>query len=213
MSVLNLAAFDRAPLNSEPFDFLVVKDAIESDMVEVLNRDYPKIDKPTNYDPGDLDYGPSFKQLLKELDSSEFERHVASKFAVDLSGAKKTITVRKYSEPSDGHIHTDHWSKIITLLVYFNPQWDQDGGRLRILRSCGNIEDYSAEVTPLGGTVLAFRRSDKSWHGYKSFDGERRMIQMSWVKHSRFAWYAQQAARWWTHALKRVARVFSSVSG
>jgi len=28
MSVLNLAAFDRAPLNSEPFDFLVVKDAI-----------------------------------------------------------------------------------------------------------------------------------------------------------------------------------------
>jgi len=28
MSVLNLAAFDRAPLNSEPFDFLVVKDVI-----------------------------------------------------------------------------------------------------------------------------------------------------------------------------------------
>lgn len=108
MSVLNFAAFDRAPLNSEPFDFLVVKDAIGSDMVEVLNRDYPQIDKPTHYDPGDLDYGHSFKQLLKELDSSEFERHVANKFAVDLSGAKKTITVRKYSEPSDGHIHTDH---------------------------------------------------------------------------------------------------------
>lgn len=64
-------------------------------------------------------------------------------------------------------------------------------------------------IDPLGGTVLAFRRSDKSRHGYKSFDGERRMIQMSWVKHSRFAWYVQQAARWWTHALKRGARVFS----
>jgi len=111
MSVSNLAAFYRAPLNREPFDFPVVKDAIESDIVEVLNRDYPQIDKPTNYDPGDLDYGPSFKQMLIELDSPEFERHVANKFAVDLSVAKKTITVRKYSEPSDKHIHTDHWSK------------------------------------------------------------------------------------------------------
>ena len=207
MSVLNLAAFDGARLNREPFDFLVVKDAIESDTVDVLNRDYPHIDKPTNYDPGNLDYGPSFKQLLRELDSPEFERNIANKFGVDLTGANKTITVRKYSEPGDGHIHTDHWSKIITLLVYFNQEWDQDGGRLRILRSCRNIEDYSAEVTPLGGTVLAFRRSKQSWHGYKSFDGERRMIQMSWVKQGRFAWYAQQTARWLTHSLKRMARI------
>lgn len=50
------------------------------------NRDDPQIDKPTNYDPRDLDYGASFKQLLKELDSPEFERHVAKKFAVDLTG-------------------------------------------------------------------------------------------------------------------------------
>jgi len=209
MSVLNLAAFDRAPLSRDPFDFLVVKDAIAPETLAVLNRDYPRIDKPTNYDPGDLEYGESFAQLLKELDSPEFQRQVANKFGVNLDGAIKTITVRKFSEPSDGHIHTDHWSKIITLLVYFNPEWNQPGGRLRILRSNKNIEDYGAEVAPLGGTVLAFRRSNKSWHGYKRFDGERRMIQMSWVRPSRFAWYSQQAARAWTHALKRIARAFS----
>jgi SM-20-related protein len=209
MSVLNLAALDRARLQRKPFDYLVVRDAITPETVEALNRDYPHIDKPANYAPEDLHYGPRFGELLKELDGPEFERSVAGKFGVDLTGARKTITVRRYSEPSDGHIHTDHWSKIITLLVYFNPSWDQEGGRLRMLRCGDNIEDYSAEVPPLGGTVLAFRRSGKSWHGYKRFDGERRMIQMSWIRPNGYAWYAQQGARFLTHTLKRAARVFS----
>jgi len=100
-------------------------------------------------------------------------------------------------------------------IVYSFTARDPDGGRLRILRSCGNIEDYSTDVTPFGGTVLAFRRSDNPGMAIKSFDGERRMIQMSWVKQGRFAWYAQRAARWWTHALKRVDRGFPwlAVSG
>jgi len=209
MSILSLAAIDEAALERDPFDFLVVKGAIEPETLEVLNNDYPKIDKPTNFDPKDLEYGPSFRQLLKELDSQAFEDHVASKFGVDLKGTIKTITVRKYSESSDGHIHTDHWSKIITLLVYFNPEWHQSGGRFRILRSPTDIEDYKAEVPPLGGTVLAFRRCNTSYHGYKSFNGERRMIQMSWVKPNRFAWHTQQTARFFTHFFKRLGRLLS----
>jgi len=209
MSVLDLTALDSAPLQQDPYDFLVVKDAIRPETLRELNHDYPQIDKPANYAPGDLDYGPSFKQLLEELDSPEFEQHVVSKFGVNLDGAIKTITVRKFSEPSDGHIHTDHWSKIITLLVYFNPEWDQDGGRFRVLRSGTDIEDYAAEVAPLGGTVLAFHRCNKSWHGYKRFQGERRMVQMSWVRPNRIAWYAQQTARFGTHLFKRLERLFS----
>jgi len=209
MSVLNLAAIEAAPLQHDPFDFLVVRQAIGPEKLEVLNRDYPRIERPANFAPRDLDYGPSFERLLEELDSPEFEERVARKFGVDLKGAIKTITVRRYSEPSDGHIHTDHWSKIITLLVYFNPEWDQPGGRLRMLRSPTDIEDYSAEVAPVGGTILAFRRSGNSYHGYKRFEGERRMIQMSWVRPNRVAWYSQQLARFWTHGLKRLGRLVS----
>jgi len=204
---LNLSAIVDTKLSHDPFDFLVVEDAIESEMVARLNRDYPDIDSPTNHAPDHLQYGPSFGMLLKELDSSAFEERVANKFGVDLSAAFKTITVRKFSEPSDGHIHTDHPSKIITLLIYFNSDWDHENGRLRILRSPRDIEDYVAEVKPLGGTLLAFRRSRKSFHGYKSFAGERRMIQMSWIKPSRFAWYLQQLARVKTHTLKRLVRL------
>jgi hypothetical protein len=208
MSVLNLAVFDNTPLQHEPFDYVVAEGVISPEKLEGLNRDYPEIDKPANYSPEALTYGPNFQQLLDELDDPAFERHVAEKFGVDLTGAIKTITVRKYSEPSDGNIHTDHWSKIITLLVYFNTEWTQEGGRLRFMRSANDIEDYAAEVPPLGGTVLAFRRSNKSFHGYKAFEGERRMVQMSWVMPSRLAWYAQQLSRLGTHTAKRVSRLF-----
>jgi Rps23 Pro-64 3,4-dihydroxylase Tpa1-like proline 4-hydroxylase len=210
MSVLDLSAIDNAPLQQDPFDFLVARDVIRPGFITQLTRDYPEIDKPANYSPKDLEYGPSFRQLLEELDSREFEQHVAKKFNVDLSGAVKTITVRKFSEPSDGNIHTDHWSKIITLLVYFNPEWEQQGGRFRVLRSGTDIDDFAAEVPPLAGTVLAFHRCDRSWHGYRPFQGERRMVQMSWVKPGRLAWYAQQGARFGTHLYKRLARLFSA---
>lgn len=208
MSVLDLTAIDNAPLQQDPFEFLVARDVIRPDLISQLNRDYPEIDKPANYSPKDLEYGPSFRQLLEELDSPEFEQHVARKFNVDLSGAVKTITVRKFSEPSDGNIHTDHWSKIITLLVYFNPDWEQEGGRFRVLRSGTDIDDYAAEVAPMAGTVLAFHRCNRSWHGYRPFEGERRMVQMSWVKPGRLAWYAQQTARFGTHLFKRLIRLF-----
>ena len=206
MSVLDLTAIDAAPLQQDPFDFMVARDVIRADVITQLNRDYPEIDKPANYSPKDLEYGPSFRQLLEELDSPEFEQHVASKFNIDLTGAIKTITVRRFSEPSDGNIHTDHWSKIITLLVYFNPEWEQEGGRFRVLRSGTDIDDYAAEVAPLAGTVLAFHRCNRSWHGYQPFEGERRMVQMSWVKPGRLAWYAQQTARFGTHLFKRLER-------
>ncbi len=208
MSILNLKTFDASPLQRDPYDHLVVEGAIDPATMEELIRDYPKIDKPANYPPEELEYGPRFAELLKELDSDEFQAHVARKFGVDLDGAIKTITVRSLSEPSDGNIHTDHWSKIITLLVYFNPEWTQEGGRFRVLRSPDDIEDYAAEVPPLAGTILAFHRNDHSYHGYKSFQGERRMVQMSWVKPSRFAWYAQQLARLGTHTAKRISRMF-----
>ena len=62
-----------------------------------------------------------------------------------------------------------------------NDTWDKDGGRLRILKNGTDLDDYAEEVPPHGGTLLIFRRSEKSWHGHQPFDGPRRAIQMNWV--------------------------------
>jgi len=207
MALLNLAAFDNTPLQHDPFDFLIAEGVMSDEALEEVNQDYPAIDIPANFKPEDLEYGPSFKRLLKEVDSDEFQAAVENKFGVDLHNTTKTITVRKYSEMSDGNIHTDHPSKVMTVLLYFTREWTQEGGKLRMLRSKTDIEDYAAEATPIGGTLLAFRRSNKSYHGYKRFKGERRMLQVNWVKSSRLAWYAQQLSRFGTHTGKRLLRV------
>jgi Rps23 Pro-64 3,4-dihydroxylase Tpa1-like proline 4-hydroxylase len=91
------------------------------------------------------------------------------------------FTVRGECRSTDGKIHTDSTTKLITVLLYMNEKWDKDGGRLRILRSGTDLEDYVEEVPPHGGTLLVFRRSENSWHGHLPFDGPRRAVQMNWV--------------------------------
>lgn len=211
--LLNFDAVEKAPLTTEPFSFMVAKDVIPADMLERVNADYPHIDRPANFKPESLTYGPLFAQVLEDLDSPEFERMISRKFDIDLSQTTKTITVRKLSEPSDGNIHTDHWSKIMTVLLYFNPEWHQEGGKLRMLRSKDDIEDYVAEVTPIGGTLLGFKRSNNSYHGYKRFDGERRMVQVNWVRSDPLALQAQRISRLGTHTGKKLLRLAKGLGG
>jgi hypothetical protein len=62
-----------------------------------------------------------------------------------------------------------------------NPVWDRAEGRLRLLRGPGNLDDCAKEVAPLAGTMVAFRRSERSFHGHCPHVGERRSLQLNWV--------------------------------
>ena len=179
--ILNLDALEATPLEQDPFDFLVVPNFVTPDALTKINWDYPDIAGPGNFKLEDLEYGAAFAALIAELSGPTLRDRVAAKFGVDLTGCQQTITVRRFSEQTDGCIHVDHRTKFITMLLYFNEDWNSTDGQLRFLRSADDIEDYAAEVSPLGGTMLAFRRSDKSFHGHTTFVGERRMIQLAWV--------------------------------
>jgi len=207
MSYFNLDALDTTPLNRDPFDHLVVPGFLTAEGLAAANRDYPEIDTAGNKDLESLHFGPGFNALIEELNGPAFVGRIAAKFGVNLDNTVTTITVRRFCEASDGNIHTDHWSKLITVLVYFNTDWGNEGGQLRLLRSATDIENFAAEVPPIGGTLLAFRRSDHSWHGHKQFVGERRMLQMNFVRSSRMARYTQQIDRLSTRVMKRIARI------
>lgn len=209
MTLLDIAAFDNAPLERDPFDFLIAHRALSADALAQVNRDYPRIDGPANYQPDQLSYGPAFARLLQDLAGLDFQAAVERKFGVDLDNTTRTVTIRKYSEASDGNIHTDHRSKVITVLMYFNDAWPHAGGRLRLLRSRNDIDDYAVETLPVGGMLLAFRRCNHSFHGYRRYEGERRMLQLSWVKSTGMARYARQLARFGTHTGKRLLRALS----
>jgi SM-20-related protein len=181
-TLFDFAAFDATPLVRAPFDYLVVPAFLRADALTALNRDFPPIEGPSNFTPERVTYGPAFAALIDALRGRVFATHFERKFDVDLGGCATTIGIRRFCEATDGNIHTDHKSKLITVLLYFNPEWSHPGGRLRMLRSATDLEDYAAEVVPAGGTLLAFRRTDNSFHGHKPFVGERRMLQLSYTK-------------------------------
>ena len=53
---------------------------------------------------------------------------------------------------------------------------------MRVLRSGDNLEDYSAEIAPNGGTLVAFKCTDNAWHGHHPYDGVRRYVMVNFVK-------------------------------
>ena len=178
---LDLDALKAAPLTKEPFQYFVVPGFIRPEACADINRDYPKIAESGSFSVDQLSYGAHFQNFLDELASDEFREVFEEKFGLDLAGRPHTVTVRGHCSPRDGRIHTDTASKIITILIYMNQEWEHSGGRLRLLRTSDSLDDPIMEVPPAAGTLLAFRRSDNSWHGHKPFSGERRVIQFNWV--------------------------------
>mgnify|MGYP001822484904 CR=1 FL=1 len=207
MSLINLEAVHSAAMTREPFDFMVVPDFLNAESLASVNTDYPAIDTAANHALENLQYGPAFGQLMEEIQGQAFAEVLGERFDMDLASLPTTVTVRKFCERTDGNIHTDHKSKVITVLVYFNENWDHEDGQLRMLRSKGDIEDYVAQVPPLGGTLLAFRRTDHSWHGHTRFVGERRMVQLNYLDQSPLAVAAQRVSRFGTHFMKNVLRI------
>lgn len=195
MTLLDYDALRRMPLQTDPYDWVIVPDFVRADVFESIIADYPAVPGPGSHPPSELKIEGRFAALMGELDGSEFRALVEEKFGIDLSARPTMYTVRGFCRKSDGKIHTDSQSKVITVLLYMNQKWEADGGRLRILRNGQDLNDYVAEVPPHGGTLLVFRRAENSWHGHEPFEGQRRAIQMNWVTDADVVAYEQRRHR------------------
>lgn len=184
MDLFDWENFSSTPLSHAPYEHVIVSGFVKPEALREINADYPAIEDTGSFPVEGLQFGPGFQLMVDALESEEFRRAFEEKFQVDLSGRPTTITVRGRCAGGDGQIHTDSLGKIITILIYLNPLWHDSGGRLRVLRT-KNIEDVAAEVVPSGGNLLAFLRSDHSWHGHLPFSGERRVVQFNWVANKR----------------------------
>ena len=179
--MLKVDAIASASAAREPFPYLVTQ-VLETADLDKIRADFPSIEKPGIFPLEDLQYGPAFADVIKEMQSAPFAAAVGKQLGVDLTGLPTMITVRGQAQAKDGRIHTDTKDKVATCLLYLNGAWDEGGGRLRVLRKGDDLEDYIAEVPPSGGTFVAFKVSPNSWHGHKPFVGERRYIMMNWMR-------------------------------
>jgi SM-20-related protein len=180
--MIDLEAFANTPLHQEPYKYVIVPNFVSAETLAKVQPDFPYIARAGSYPLSTVKGGKVFNDLIAEIEQPAFRQAMEQKFAIDLANRPTMITIRGRSRPTDGKIHTDSETKLITVLIYLNQEWTQPGGRLRLLRGKDDIEDYAAQIDPTGGTLLAFERSDRSYHAHLPCEGERRSIQLNWVR-------------------------------
>lgn len=204
---IDFEAFRREPTRTDPYPHVVAQGFLPPADVEAAIRDFPKLDMAGLFLPEAAPYGPAFGALLAELEGPKMRRAVEDKLGIDLTGRPTLVTVRSCCQGKDGQIHADSKFKLATVLLYLNEPWGPQGGRLRVLRSGTNLEDYAAEVPPEGGSVICFKVQENSWHGHKPFVGPRRYVMLNYcmdedVRNSEAARHRMSGR------IKKVARMF-----
>lgn len=180
-NLLNLDAIRSAPLKEDPYPYFVVDRSVAEDAIGDIIDDFPKINDGGSYNLADVTIGPVFDRFLKAIDTADFRRILCDKFDVDVMDLPMMITLRGISRQKDGRIHSDSKTKVLTILIYLNEQWDSKTGLLRVLRSPSDMEDFVEEVVPGPGTMMAFKVTDHGWHGYVPFVGKRQSIQINFL--------------------------------
>ena len=180
--MIDFDAISKTDVTREPFEFFATPNVLDNKSLTSIGADFPAIKDPGIFPLSELTYGANFERLIEEIRSSELEDILSKKFDVDLAGRPQMITVRGFCQKKDGRIHTDSEDKIVTCLLYLNEPWEETAGQLRLLRNGNDIEDMITEIPPNGGTLVAFKRSDKSFHGHKRYIGPRRYVMFNWVQ-------------------------------
>jgi len=180
-AVLDFESARACAAHTEPFPYLIIPGFVRATAQSGIDADFPAIGHPGSFPLASVKYGPKFSDLVDALTGSEMAALVEQKLGVDLAERPTMVTVRGISKAADGQIHTDSRTKLVTMLLYMNPEWESGNGRLRLLRSPDNLQDCIAEVPPDRGTLLMFRNDENAWHGFEPFEGPRRVIQVNWV--------------------------------
>jgi len=179
--MLNLAELQSAAVKTDPFPYFHLEQSVQPEHIKALIDEFPVLDQGGSFNFAEFDTPAKLRAFIEEFDSPEVRRIIEQKFDVDLAGKPMMATLRGYSRAKDGRIHTDSKTKVITVLVYLNESWAPESGRLRILRSGTDMEDYVEELLPGPGALVAFKVTDNCWHGYPSFEGRRQAIQINFL--------------------------------
>ena len=181
MQLLDKNQLNLAKVDNNFFPYFHVENALSnfldsSDLV----KDFPDIDSGGSFPSDNLKEG-GIKKLVEELEGDEFKAILENKLGVNLKDAEVITTLRGFSRFKDGKIHTDSQSKIVTVLLYLNKDWDNEIGNLRLLKKNNDLDNYIQEISSEYGNLVAFKVTDNCWHGFMPFEGKRLSIQLNYI--------------------------------
>ena len=205
---LDLAALDATPVASDPFTHVVVPHFVPPAFLERIQAGLPAMASGGSYPPEALTLGPAAASLVEQMQGPALRDAIGRKFGLDLADAPLMLTMRGRTREKDGRIHTDSEAKRVTVLLYLNPQaeaWTKQEGCLRLLRTATDLEDYAVEVPPVNGTLLVFPNGPTTWHGHRTFVGQRHAIQLNYMTRDGRARSELRRHRW-SAFVKRFAR-------
>jgi len=169
---------------AEPFPYLIATGVVEDGAREALRKGFPECAQ-AGFVPHEASAcGAAFNRLVEAFIAPAFADRIGERLGMtNLSAHPVLVTVCSRLNKRHGTIHTDSRSKIASALLYLNEDWQPGAaGSLRLLAKDDDIESLlTPEIPPLFGTVVAFRRTDRSFHGHLPFEGERRVIQFAWL--------------------------------
>lgn len=180
--LINFSALEAAPLHNQPFPYVVVKNFINEKFLSSLIDHFPSIPHRGSIPAHSVPNESLFKNLIQELEGEKLKNSIADKFTIDLKDKPVMTTLRATTTERDGLIHTDSRGKLITVLLYLNPSWPHEGGKLRLLNDKHSLENYFEEVSPLAGHCLIFKVTPNGWHGHKPFVGKRFSLQLNYLR-------------------------------
>jgi SM-20-related protein len=182
--ILDYDKLRATPAATDPFRHVVVTEFVPAGALARVFNDLPAMSKRGSFPIGSLRLGPHAAGLIEELEGPPFRAAVAQKFDLDLDTAPTMVTLRGCATERDGLIHCDSRAKRVTVLLYLNPAtdaWVRHEGCLRLLRGPGDIENYAVEVPPVNGSLLVFPNGPGTWHGHKTFIGQRYVVQLNYM--------------------------------
>ena len=196
---LDIAALDATPVASDPFAHVVVPHFVPAPFLERIRAGLPAMASGGSYPPESLALGPAAASLVGQMQGPAMRDAIARKFNLDLAGAPVMLTMRGRTREKDGRIHTDSEAKRVTVLLYLNPPteaWTKQEGCLRLLRTATDLDDYAVEVPPVNGTLLVFPNGPTTWHGHRTFVGQRHAIQLNYMTNDGRARSELRRHRW-----------------